>query len=252
MIKKMTEATVRENLKSVWQRIEKASKERPAEFQDVTPRLLAVSKTKPVEDIIEVYNAGQRHFGENYVQELVDKATNPEILEKCKEIRWHFIGHLQNNKINKILPLPNLYIIETVDSEKLASKLNQSWPNFRNSDSKLNVMIQINTSGEEEKNGIKPDEVTNLADFVLNQCPNLRLDGLMTIGMFGYDLSNGPNPDFICLKKCRDEVCEKFKLDCKDLNLSMGMSNDFEHAIAMGSTNVRVGTTIFGVRQKKN
>lgn len=99
--------------------------------------------------IIEAYNAGQRHFGENYVNELVDKANNKDILEKCKDIKWHFIGNLQTNKVNKILPLPNLYIIETIDDEKLAAKVNTNWPKYGSPDVKLNVMVQVNTSAEE-------------------------------------------------------------------------------------------------------
>lgn len=110
---------------------------------------MAVSKTKPVDLIVAAYEAGQRYFGENYVQELEEKSSNSVILEKCKEIRWHFIGHLQSNKINKVLCLPNIYMIETVDSQKLASQLNKNWPKFGPSGSKLNIMIQINTSGED-------------------------------------------------------------------------------------------------------
>lgn len=109
---------------------------------------MAVSKTKPVESIIEAYEAGQRHFGENYVQELEDKSHNEIILEKCKEIKWHFIGHLQGNKVNKIINVPNLYIIETVDSQKLAKKLSNSWTSSDGGNSKLRVFIQVNTSGE--------------------------------------------------------------------------------------------------------
>lgn len=110
---------------------------------------MAVTKTKPVNLIVEAYEAGQRHFGENYVQELEDKAQNPTILEKCKEIRWHFIGHLQTNKINKVLNLPNIFLIETVHSEKLATSLNKNWPKFGPPGTKLNIMIQVNTSGED-------------------------------------------------------------------------------------------------------
>lgn len=114
------------------------------------PRLVAVSKLQSTESILSAYKAGQRHFGENYVNELVEKALNPQILEKCKEIQWHFIGNLQRNKINKILSVPNLYVIETVSNDKLADVLNNSWPKFRKSDnSKLNVMVQVNTSREE-------------------------------------------------------------------------------------------------------
>lgn len=99
--------------------------------------------------IVSAYEAGQRNFGENYVNELVEKAFSPLILEKCKQIRWHFIGNLQRNKVNKVISIPNLYIIETVDSDRLANALNNSWPRFRKSnDSKLNVMVQINTSQE--------------------------------------------------------------------------------------------------------
>lgn len=113
------------------------------------PRLVAVSKLQSAESILSAYEAGQRHFGENYVNELVEKALNPQILEKCKEIQWHFIGNLQRNKVNKILNVPNLYIIETVSNDKLADVLNNSWPRFRKSDdSKLNVMVQVNTSQE--------------------------------------------------------------------------------------------------------
>lgn len=119
------------------------------EHQYYEPRLVAVSKLQSTESIVSAYEVGQKHFGENYVNELVEKACNPLIFEKCKEIRWHFIGNLQRNKINKVLSVPNLYIIETVSSDKLANALNNSWPRFRKSaDSKLNVMVQVNTSQE--------------------------------------------------------------------------------------------------------
>lgn len=247
----MAEFDIKLGLRNVLQRIETVCSKRDPELQDVKPQLVAVSKTKPVECIIEAYEEGQRHFGENYVQELEEKATNPLILEKCKGIKWHFIGHLQTNKVNKILPLPNMYLIETVDSQKLATQLNKNWPKFGAPESKLNIMIQVNTSGEDEKSGINPSQVNSLAEYVIKECTNLRLHGLMTIGQFGYDLSKGPNPDFICLKKCRDDLCKGLNLNWREVSLSMGMSDDFEHAIEMGSTNVRVGSSIFGYRQKK-
>lgn len=250
-IKTMGEVDVKLGLKNVLAKIEQACLKRNAELQCVEPRLVAVSKTKPNELIINAYEEGQRNFGENYVQELIDKANSSDILDKCKEIRWHFIGHLQTNKINKVLSIPNLYLIETVDSQKLATHLNKSWPNFRPSDSKLKIMVQVNTSGEQEKNGVEPSEVVGLTKFVLENCPNLDLDGIMTIGRFGYNLEDGPNPDFVCLKQCRDEICQNLGLDWKKVNLSMGMSDDFEHAIEMGSTNIRVGSSIFGFRPKK-
>lgn len=111
--------------------------------------MIAVSKTKPIEYIIEAYEAGQRHFGENYVNELIDKANHEDIRQRCKDIKWHFIGNLQTNKVNKLLSLPNLYMIETIDDKKLAAKVNSNWPMCSSLNTKLNVMIQVNTSGEE-------------------------------------------------------------------------------------------------------
>lgn len=201
-------------------------------MQCIKPQLVAVSKTKPVELIIEAYEEGQRHFGENYAKELIEKANHPSILEKCKDIRWHFIGNLQSNKVNKLVNLPNLYMIETLDEEKLAITLNKSWSKFRDESERLKIMIQVNTSGENEKNGVEPSGVVDLTKFVLENCPNLEFDGIMTIGKFGYNLEDGPNPDFLKLKECRDEICQSLGLDWKNINLSMGMSDDFEHAVS--------------------
>lgn len=111
--------------------------------------LVGASKFKAAELIVEAYEAGLQHFGENYVQEIEEKAVNPLILQRCKEIKWHFIGHLQSNKINKVLALPNLYLIETVHKQKLAEQLNKHWPKYATDGKKLNVMVQVNTSGEE-------------------------------------------------------------------------------------------------------
>ncbi|XP_019865276.1 pyridoxal phosphate homeostasis protein [Aethina tumida] len=252
MLKRMSENEIRQALRVVLNKIEQACQRRNPELQDVTPQLVAVSKLKPVECILEAYEEGQRHFGENYVQELIEKANNPAILEKCKDIKWHFIGHLQSNKVNKILCLPNLHMIETVDSQKLATQINKSWPNYGAPDTKLKIFIQVNTSGEEEKSGIEPKEVCNLAKYILDECPNLQLHGLMTIGKFGYDPKDGPNPDFISLIKCKDDLCKTLSVERKNVNLSMGMSDDYEQAIEMGSTNVRVGSSIFGTRPQKN
>ncbi|XP_022918486.2 pyridoxal phosphate homeostasis protein [Onthophagus taurus] len=251
MLKAMEEINVKLGVKTILSRIEEACNRRKPELQGVSPQLVAVSKTKPVSMIIEAYEAGQRHFGENYVGELVEKASNAEILEKCKEIRWHFIGNLQTNKVNKVLSIPNLYLIETVDDEKLASKINSGWSKYCGEKNKLKVMIQVNTSGEDAKNGTNPDNVVTLSKFVIEKCENLCFDGLMTIGQFGYDLSQGPNPDFLLLSKCKDDVCTNLGLEWKSVGLSMGMSDDFEHAIELGSTNVRVGSSIFGHRVKK-
>ncbi|KAK9501557.1 hypothetical protein O3M35_012260 [Rhynocoris fuscipes] len=243
----MSEFDIVKNLANVCSRINAVCLKNGFDYK---PRLVAVSKTKPKELIISAYESGQRHFGENYIQELTSKSHDPEILEKCKDIKWHFIGSIQRNKVNKLIDVPGLYLVETVDSEKLASALNSAWEKLKKPEP-LKVFVQINTSGEEEKSGCPPDSSCDLVGYVINKCPSLKFAGLMTIGLLGYDMSNGPNPDFLLLRKCRDEVCSKFEMNTKDVELSMGMSGDFEHAIELGSTNVRVGTTIFGAREPK-
>ncbi|KAG5674611.1 hypothetical protein PVAND_004565 [Polypedilum vanderplanki] len=237
---------VKAGIKNILDRIAIASQNRPKHFTKQV-QLVAVSKTKPVEAIIKAYEAGQRHFGENYVQELQEKANSPLILEKCKDINWHFIGHLQGNKVNKIVKFPRLYMIETIDSVKLAESVNSAWQKHRlENDGKLKILIQVNTSGEENKSGIKPEELTELYQHMTEKCTALEVDGLMTIGEFGYDYLKGPNPDFVCLMECAARLPNTEKLE-----LSFGMSDDFEKAIEMGSTIVRVGSSIFGFRPKK-
>ncbi len=200
-------------------------------------RLVAVSKTKSSSDIQMIFEqTGHRHFGENYFQELVEKA---KVLPS--EINWHFIGHLQSSKATRLIrEVPNLYVVETVDSEKLASKLNNACNNSGRDI--LNVFIQVDTSGEVTKSGVSEDELIPLVDFITQQCPKLALKGLMTIGAPG---------DFSCFNKLvyqRNVVAQHLGLEEASLELSMGMSGDFEEAIAQGATSVRVGSTIFGDR----
>ncbi|KAG8446439.1 hypothetical protein GDO86_014046 [Hymenochirus boettgeri] len=197
--------------------------------------------------VIEAYRHGQRYFGENYVQELVEKASNADLLSSCPEIKWHFIGHLQKTHINKLVAVPNLYLLETIDSMKLADKVNSSWQK-KGSSEKLKVMVQVNTSSEDSKHGLPPGETIGLVKHITEKCPSLEFVGLMTIGSFGYDITEGPNPDFQRLLAQREEVCEKLRLAVDTVELSMGMSSDFEHAIEVGSTNIRIGSTIFGER----
>uniref|UniRef100_A0A7G3AQK8 Pyridoxal phosphate homeostasis protein n=2 Tax=Lutzomyia longipalpis TaxID=7200 RepID=A0A7G3AQK8_LUTLO len=249
----MSEVDIKQNLKLVVEKIEEAFRKRSPSLQTEKPYLVAVSKTKPAELVVEAYSAGQRHFGENYVQELVEKSHNPELLEKCKEIKWHFIGHLQSNKVNKVLAVPGLYMIETVDSVNLATAINKAWEKFRKEETEnLKVLVQVNTSAEDVKSGIDPKEAINLYKFIKDQCPNLHVEGIMTIGKFGHDYSTGPNEDFIALMQCYDEIVRELQLNPRELHVSMGMSNDYEHAIAAGSTIVRVGTSIFGARTPKS
>jgi hypothetical protein len=208
------------------------------------PRLVAVSKTKPVELLREAYDAGHRHFGENYVQELVDKSPlMPE------DVRWHFIGHLQSNKAKILVNgCPSLDCVETIDSEKLAKMVNKAWV-ATNRERKLRVMVQVNTSGEGSKNGVQPDKVVGICRSIAEQCPGLQLAGLMTIG--APDYSGCRTEDFDTLRTCQSEVAADIGVEVSTLELSMGMSNDFETATREGSTSIRVGSMIFGAREKK-
>ncbi|CAN8074939.1 unnamed protein product [Agarophyton chilense] len=203
-------------------------------------RLVAVSKTKPVEVLKQAYDVNQRHFGENYVQELVQKAAlMPD------DVKWHFIGSLQSNKAKYLVTVPNLFVVESVDREKTAAALQKAVKNVGR-DEKLNVMVQVNTSGEESKSGCEPGQAADLAAYVVDKCDALNLIGVMTIGAF--DTSEQPEA-FHILRAERDRVAERLKWNKNGLKLSMGMSADFEAAIKMGSDSVRVGSTIFGARQ---
>jgi len=226
-----TESCVTENLAFVSNKIETATKKKQLEdSQYKLPRFVAVSKTKPVSDILEAYCSGQRNFGENYIQELVEKSANAQILEKCPDIRWHFIGHLQRNKVNKLTAVTNLYMVETIDSAKLADAVNTSWSKANPTD-KLKIMIQVNTSGEENKSGVEHSNAHSLVKHVQEKCLNLEVAGLMTIGAYNYDVSLGPNPDFLKLVECRKKLCSDLGKEEQFLELSMGMSSDFEHAV---------------------
>merc|ERR1712032_190230 len=206
--------------------------------RNLPPRLVAVGKTKPLGMIMEAYETGHRDFGENYVQEIIEKADKAP-----SDVKWHFIGHLQSNKAKALLGgVPNLSMLETVDSAKLADRLNRLCGEMERD---LSIMVQVNTSGEESKHGVEPKDATNLASHVFSNCPNLKFAGFMTIGMPDY--TSKPE-NFDCLKECRKNAAEELGLQESDIELSMGMSGDFEAAIEMGSTNVRVGSTIFGAR----
>lgn len=208
-------------------------------------RLVCVSKLKPASDIQALYDMGYRHFGENYVQELIEKAQ-----ALPKDIEWHFIGGLQTNKTKDLAKnITNLYAVETIDTIKKAKKLNDTRANVGGS--KIGVFVQVNTSGEEQKSGIFPGEdLTQLVKTILEECPLLELRGLMTIGSYAASYSDGPNAEFGVLADCKQAIESQFGL--KDLQLSMGMSGDFVQAIKQGSTSVRVGSSIFGSRPPNN
>lgn len=224
-----------ENAQVVRQRIENAAVKSNRSPSAIT--LVAVSKTKPVEDIKTLYDAGQRHFGENYFQEIEEKC--PQLPQ---DINWHFIGHLQSSKASKIIKeIPNLYMLETIDSVKLADKLQNACSQYRSNP--LKVLIQVDTSGEDTKSGISgEEELFSIVMHIKEKCPNLNFSGLMTIGAPG---------DLTCFDKLvnvRNSIAEKLGVIPDSLELSMGMSGDFEDAVLRGATSVRIGSTIFGPR----
>jgi pyridoxal phosphate enzyme (YggS family) len=207
------------------------------------PRLVAVSKTKPAAMLRAVYDEGQRHFGENYVQELCDKARDPTL---PSDIAWHFIGQLQSNKAKALVGgVPGLWAVESVDSVKLADLLNKAAAAAGRRE-RLRVFVQVNTSGEPQKGGVEPGgPAAALARHIVESCPALQLAGLMTIGKLGEVAS----AFFERLAHEREAVAAALGVPPVSLELSMGMSGDYELAIAHGSTNVRVGSSIFGARE---
>jgi PLP dependent protein len=199
------------------------------------PVLIAVSKTQPVEAIEKLYHLGHRDFGENYAQELLEKA---EALHRrgCSEIRWHFIGQLQTNKVKHLLPV--IHSIHTVDSERLGNELAKRWGALSRAE-KLPVFVEVNVDQEKTKSGVLVSEVQEFVSD-LSRYSELNIQGLMCI----------PSPDQNAQPKFR--LLKELELQCRPMTqgkLSMGMSGDFEIAIQEGATHVRVGTAIFGERE---
>lgn len=210
--------------------------------------LVAVSKTKPTSDLMEAYQAGQRIFGENYVQELVEKY---EALPK--DIEWHFIGHLQSRKVKLIAPFVSL--IHGVDSLKLLEEINkQASKNNRI----INCLLQIHIADEETKFGLDETELKELLQFILdekNKMNHIKMVGLMGMATF-TDNQEQIKKEFLHLKSIYDKVVSlsavEGQLKTQNLQpaiLSMGMSGDYQLAIACGSTMVRIGSSIFGNRK---
>ena len=203
--------------------------------------LVAVSKTKPVADILELYNLGQRDFGENYVQELVDK--QPQL---PADIRWHFIGHLQRNKVKYIASF--VHLIHGIDSLKLLKEVNRQ---AAKNDRVIEVLLQMHIAKEETKFGFDENELEELINTAfgdkLHEMKNIRIVGLMGMASFSED-ENLVRNEFKTLKRIFDKHAQlqipNFKLQI----LSMGMSGDYKTAVQEGSNMVRIGSLIFGSR----
>ena len=223
-----------DNLANVCQRAAAAAQRAGRKADDIT--LIAVSKTKPIEMISQIYDCGIREFGENKVQEIVNKsAVLPD------DIHWHMIGHLQRNKVRAVLP--KTVLIHSVDSLRLAAAISDEAVRQQ-----LNtrILLEVNVAGEESKYGFTPSE-TEEALITISRLPNVTVRGLMTSAPF----TDNPEDNRQYFRQLK-QLC----VDLKDKNidntsmdfLSMGMTNDFEVAIEEGATHIRVGTAIFGER----
>ena len=195
---------------------------------------VAVSKTKPIKDIEKIYNLGHKDFGENKVQELELKHSSLP-----KDIKWHMIGHLQTNKVKKVVPLVSL--IHSVDSLKLLKTINKESKKINKI---TDCLIQINISNEDSKYGFSEDQLDFLNKNSLNEYQNIRIRGLMGMASFSND-KNIVEKEFHFLKGIFNEL--KKELTDFDI-LSMGMSNDYEIALEAGSNMIRIGSKIFGSR----
>ena len=235
--------TISARLQAVHARIDAAALRyaRPRDANDANDSiaLLAVSKTWPASAVREAFAAGQRLFGENYVQEGVDKVAELADL-RAQGLQWHFIGPLQSNKTRRIAE--TIDWVHTIDRLKVAERLSEQRPPAL---PPLQVCLQVNVSGESTKSGVAPSEVAALARAVA-QLPRLQLRGLMAIPAPADDFAQ-QRESFAQLRQCRDQLnADGLQLD----TLSMGMSDDLEAAIAEGATVVRVGSAIFGERHK--
>ena len=196
--------------------------------------LVAVSKFHPVEKIKEVYDCGQRVFGENKVQELLSKVN-----ELPNDIKWHLIGHLQTNKVKFIVPF--IDTIQSVDSEKVLLEINKE---AEKNNRKIKVLLQVKIAEEDTKYGLEILEAKEIfSNYLEQKYPNVEITGLMGMATF-TDNKNQVKSEFLVLKSLFDELSTFRKLE----TLSMGMSDDFALAIECGSTSVRIGSAIFGVR----
>ena len=203
--------------------------------------LLAVTKTFPADRIAEVVRLGVLDIGENYVQELLEKKSGLN----DGRIRWHFIGHLQSNKVRYIIDW--IHLIHAVDSTELAREIDRRAGRAHRI---VDVLLEVNTTGEQSKFGLVPERTV---EFVreLDHLHNIRISGLMTIGPFLPD-PEGSRPMFRKLRSLKEQIADLDQPNVSMEHLSMGMTGDFEVAIEEGATILRIGTAIFGSRKKPN
>lgn len=241
---------IRENLARVRERMEKACVRSGRDPREVV--LVGVTKTWPPDVVVAAWEAGLRDFGENYAQELVEKARVVGEVVRARAHgsgddvpRWHFIGGLQTNKVKMVVGL--VQSVHSVDRESLVRELGRRV----GCDRTLDVFVEVNTGGEVQKSGVALDRVVDLCARVIEE-PGLRLVGLMCVPPYSEDPEMS-RPHFRELRRLRDRVAHDLRLGEGILTgLSMGMSHDFEVAIEEGATVVRVGTALFGERRRND
>lgn len=227
---------IQENLQEVREEIRNACRAAGRKEEEVT--LIAVSKTKPVEMLREAYDAGVRDFGENKVQEILEKA--PQLPD---DVRWHMIGHLQKNKVRQVID--KTVMIHSVDSVSLAAQIEKEAAK-RNLD--VDILLEVNVAGEESKFGFSPEE-TESAVREIAQFPHVHIQGLMTIAPF-VENSEENRSVFQKLYQLNVDIKSKNIDNVNMVVLSMGMTGDYTVAVEEGASMIRVGTGIFGARTK--
>lgn len=202
--------------------------------------LIAVSKLHPAADVAAVARAGQLDFGENYVQEALQKREELAGEPACRNVRWHMIGHVQSRKAAQVAGA--FALIHTLDSRKLADGLERRLAVL---EARQPVLMEVNVAAELQKSGIMAEDLPALADYIVESCPHLELRGLMCLPPV-FDAGEAARPHFARLRVLCEELRARLGLPLPEL--SMGMSGDFEAAVAEGATMVRIGTDIFGPR----
>ena len=228
-MEKAKEEKLKSNYTSTLESIKSSSEKSP---NKKVPILIAVSKKRSVESIQVIYNLGQRIFGENYPQELLTKSESLP-----KDIEWHLIGHLQTNKVKKLLEqIPNL-VIESVDRVDVVKKISQ----YADVKNRTKVYLEINISGEESKTGCPIKDIYNVIDEIMKNKDKIELVGIMSLGKIG------DKKEFEKMVEIKNEICKKYSLDKDKFIASFGTSQDFNEAILSGTDEVRIGHQIFEV-----
>ncbi len=227
--------SIRENLLQVQDRVAAAAER--AGHHPGAVRIVAVSKTKPASRIFEAIEAGVTEIGENQLQEARTKYDQID-----RPVKWHFVGHLQTNKVKGALQIFDL--IHSVDSLRLLAEINRRSTQLNR---QTDVLIQVNTSGESSKYGVQPEQTLNFMESSLNY-RNVRIKGLMTIGPF-TPIVDAVRPSFALLSRIQEKIKAQQFAGVEMEYLSMGMTNDFEVAVEEGANLIRIGTAIFGKRE---